>query len=303
MNTLFDHPAAAPRTDVGGLHPFSVLRADMGKWQNRKRAWNDLGFNSRAGREQTTTWNSTGCDNVSRKLGTEISGLSTFDPVLAELSYDWYTPTNGHILDPFAGGSVRGLVAGHGGYHYTGIDLSQQQVDANRPQVHAWRERGLIDDTTTVEYIAGDAADVTPTLPDHGYDYVFTCPPYHNLEVYSDLPEDLSTMAWGDFEDAYTHIITETIRALKPHRFATWVVGEVRDYKGMVRGLAPLTIAAHEAAGAHLYNDAVLLNVLGTVPMRLGNQWRASRKMGRHHQYVLTFVKGDPKAATRAATG
>ncbi|QVJ00350.1 hypothetical protein KGD82_16445 [Nocardiopsis eucommiae] len=64
-----------------------------------------------------------------------------------------------------------------------------------------------------------------------------------------------------------------------------------------------MTIAAHESVGARLYNDAILMNTLGTVPMRLGNQWRASRKMGRHHQYVLTFVKGDPKEATRAVSG
>ncbi|MEU9111734.1 hypothetical protein AB0D04_08075 [Streptomyces sp. NPDC048483] len=44
--------------------------------------------------------------------------------------------------------------------------------------------------------------------------------------------------------------------------------------------------------------DAVLMNTLGTVPLRIGNPWRASCKMGRHHQYVVTFVKGDPKRAT-----
>ncbi|QVJ00351.1 class I SAM-dependent methyltransferase [Nocardiopsis eucommiae] len=232
MTPLFDTPATKPET----IHPFSVLRADVGKWQDRKRAWNALGFNSRAGREHAKTWSTTGGDNVSQKLGKISDGLSTFDPVLAELSYDWYTPANGHILDPFAGGSVRGLVAGHGGYQYTGIDLSQKQVDANRPQIDAWHERGLIDTETRVEYIVGDAADVTPTLPDDHFDYVFTCPPYHNLEVYSDLPEDLSNMAWADFEDAYTQIITETIRALRPNRFATWVVGEVRDYRGWSAG-------------------------------------------------------------------
>jgi hypothetical protein len=67
----------------------------------------------------------------------------------------------------------------------------------------------------------------------------------------------------------------------------------------MLRGLLPLTIRAHQAAGAHLYNDAVLLNSIGTTHMRLPQQWRVSRKMGRHHQYVLTFVKGDPRIATR----
>ncbi|KUL24604.1 hypothetical protein [Streptomyces regalis] len=130
-----------------------------------------------------------------------------------------------------------------------------------------------------------------------------TCPPYRNLEKYSRHPADLSAMRWKEFADAYCALIAESVRCLPPHRFATWVVGEVRNSVCAIRGLVPLTIAAHEAAGARLYNDAVLMNTLGTVPMRLGNQWRASRKMGRHHQHVLTFVKGDPKRSTAHLRG
>ncbi|WP_367129945.1 MULTISPECIES: hypothetical protein [Streptomyces] len=64
--------------------------------------------------------------------------------------------------------------------------------------------------------------------------------------------------------------------------------------------MSQLALIDPAAVGARLYNDAILVNTLGTVPMRLGAQWRASRKMGRHHQYVLTFVKGDPRKATAA---
>lgn len=105
-------------------------------------------------------------------------------------------------------------------------------------------------------------------------------------------------MAWDDFADAYRQIIAETVRCLAEHRFATWIVGEIRDWRGVIRGLMPLTIEAHREAGASLYNDAVLVTALASLPRRIGAQWRTSRKMGRHHQYVLTFVKGDPKKAT-----
>jgi len=37
--------------------------------------------------------------------------LSIFDPVACELSYRWFCPKEGEVLDPFAGGSVRGIVA------------------------------------------------------------------------------------------------------------------------------------------------------------------------------------------------
>jgi len=58
------------------------------------------------------------------------SGTSIFDPVLTELAYRWFCPQGGSILDPFAGGSVRGIVAAHLGYQYTGLDLRSEQIAA-----------------------------------------------------------------------------------------------------------------------------------------------------------------------------
>lgn len=295
---LFDDDDALSAPTLGplpGIRPFSVLRTELGPWRDRRAAWNDLGLASRSGREHVTTYDG-GSEFARKHLVTINGGLSTFDPVLAETHYEWYCPDGGHVLDPFAGGSVRGLVAGNGGYRYTGVDLSPSQVDANEDQAADWAARDLL--AAKPSWVLGDAADVLPELPADAYDYVFTCPPYHNLEKYSDHPADLSAMRWKEFAEVYTEIIAESVRCLAEDRFATWVVGEVRNSLGAIRGLIPLTIAAHEAAGARLYNDAILMNTLGTVPMRLGNQWRASRKMGRHHQYVLTFVKGDPKRAT-----
>jgi Fe-S-cluster containining protein len=73
-----------------------------------------------------------------RKRGQEVSaadcGTSIFDPVLCELMYRWFCPPGGTVLDPFAGGSVRGIVAGMLGRRYWGCDLSEAQVKANRQQ-------------------------------------------------------------------------------------------------------------------------------------------------------------------------
>src|SRR5690606_40436359 len=103
-------------------------------------------------------------------------------------------PPGGRILDPFAGGATRGLVAAARGYHYTGIDLSGRQVESNRAQYVAWQDRGLI--TGSAEGITWPAQDVLPGL-DGGFDYVVTCPPYHNLERYADDPAGLSAMGWA----------------------------------------------------------------------------------------------------------
>ena len=59
------------------------------------------------------------------------TGTSVFDPVLTEVLLGWFAPAGGRILDPFAGGSVRGIVSATLGYHYTGIDLSAAQIAAD----------------------------------------------------------------------------------------------------------------------------------------------------------------------------
>jgi hypothetical protein len=49
-----------------------------------------------------------------------------------------------------------------------------------------------------------------------------------------------------------------------------------------------------------LYNDAVLVTAVGSLPIRVARQFEISRKLGRTHQSVLVFVKGDPRRATEA---
>jgi len=43
-----------------------------------------------------------------------------------------------------------------------------------------------------------------------------------------------------------------------------------------------------------LYNDAILINAVGSLPIRTASQFPNSRKLGRGHQNILVFYKGDP---------
>jgi hypothetical protein len=60
------------------------------------------------------------------------------------------------------------------------------------------------------------------------------------------------------------------------------------------------TITAFHDAGAMLYNEAILVTAVGSLPIRVGRQFSAGRKLGKTHQNVLVFVKGDPRKATDA---
>lgn len=222
------------------------------------------------------------------------SGTSIFDPVLCELAYRWFCPPGGTILDPFAGGSVRGIVASELGRPYVGVDLRDEQVEANRSQADR-----ICSDPLPVWYV-GDSRKIDEHAAGVEADFVFSCPPYLWLEVYSDDPADLSTLDEDAFQEAYCEIIAKTCARLKDNRFACFVIGEVRDKKGMLVNFYGKTVEAFERAGLQFYNDTILVTAAGSLPIRAGKQFATSRKMGRTHQYVLTFVKGDPKLATEA---
>lgn len=268
------------------IKPFSILDTRTKEWQDRKRWWiNTYKIQSELGREQTISktkfWN------------TEETSVSIFDATLCELMYDWFCPKGGTILDPFAGGSVRGIVASEMGYSYTGIDISETQILANQKQ------------SQKPNWIVGDSVDVLETLDDEAYDFIFTCPPYYDLEIYSDNENDLSNMDDEDFDDAYANILTECYSKLKDNRFFCIVLSETREvsktgnYKiGKYRNLVAKTIMGCEEIGFNFYNDMVLFNSQHQASKISKTYFDRNRKIASVHQNVLVFVKGNPDLAT-----
>lgn len=482
--------------------PFSVLDARQGYWQDRKRSWISIGISSELGREGNQLKYSDACNcggyskldeyKLKKTYGTEgnISGAQTgtsiFDPVLCELIYLWFSPIGGRVLDPFAGGSVRGIVAAKLGRSYIGIDLRREQVEENDLQwvgvnsqedftgkvrvsaamarlpfhgcdpeyiantckasccqsstsptgtlitvnpkeqktieelggiiidgllqprsgekrcpfkekndlcrlhdsgkkpfgciaspftlnkngtlivrnrykllkcydngskIPAYRafksslelifgsneanriikhfddgcgdievsiskenydiliENDLIKhggiakkidvDPIDPRWIVGDSLSIDEILSgEEPFDLLFTCPPYINLEQYSDDPADISTLPPEEFFNSYEKIIAKSVELLRPDSFAVFVVGEVRGSDGGYSGLVPKTIQLFEKAGAKFYNEAILVTAVGSLPIRVRKQFEGSRKLGKTHQNVLIFVKGDPVKAT-----
>ena len=210
-----------------------------------------------------------------------------FDPVLCEVVYNWYCSQGGTVFDPFAGGSVRGVVAEMLGRKYIGIDLSEKQIDANQMNAD---KIGVCP-----VWHCDDSRNADSYIDDETADLLFSCPPYHNLERYSRHPLDLSNMNYSDFIAAYCDIIAKACRKLKENRFAVWVVGDIRDTKGIYRDFPGVTKRIFKDNGLHLYNESVLLEQFGTAPMRAGKQFTAKRKVVKVHQNVLVFYKGDVK--------
>ena len=167
-----------------------------------------------------------------------------------------------------------------------------EQLEANRAQGEA-----ICSEIMPV-WVCADSMTIDGL--DAAADMVFTCPPYADLEVYSDDPKDISTMPYDRFIEAYSAIIEKTCGKLKADRFAVVVVGEVRNKKGGYYNFVGDTIQAFKNAGMTYYNEMILITAAGSLPIRVGGQFNASRKIGKTHQNVLVFVKGDGKKATKA---
>lgn len=309
------------------IPPFDVLDARQGWWQERKRAWLDLGIRSQIGRGEGLVYRSPSsadpafydkkraaeaaagrefstaeflAEHYTRDLDDPIdSGTSIFDPVLTELAVRWFSPPGGMILDPFAGGSVRGLVSHVLGRRYTGNDLAAAQIAANVAQGEDFRARGLID--AVPSWSVGDSRPWVAALPAGAYDAIVTCPPYLWLERYGEDPGELSALDAEAFEEAYTAILAGAARALRPDRFAVLVTGDVRDPRsGALVDFRGMTIRAAGAAGLALQSAAVLLTPVGSLAPRAARVFGAGRLLGRCHQDVLVFCNGDRRAAAAA---
>ena len=262
--------------------PFSVLDTKSGNWQKRKRLWINKGLKSEVGREIQYKYGFNPDEMQSGKK--EEDRVSVFDPALCEVLYKWFCVEGGEILDPFAGGSVRGIVANKLSYKYTGIDIRQEQIDSNREQA-----LNILDINNQPQWYVGDSNEVLEGF-NKEFDFIFSCPPYADLEVYSDLEGDISNKPYEEFLRLYESIIEKSCKLLKKDGLACFVVGEVRDKKGNYIGFVPDTIRAFEKCGMKFYNEAILLNAIASASMRANGNMK-SKKLVKVHQNILVFKK------------
>lgn len=271
------------------LAPTSVLNTRDINWQKLKRKWFNLGIKSEVGRNSTTgntkdmtELSKRGYDSISWNHTSNQTGISIFDPVICEIVYKWFGKCN--ILDPFAGGSVRGIVAHKLGFKYTGIELRQEQVDSNIEQALE-----ILEINNQPKWYIGDSEEIVKDL-DPNYDLIFSCPPYMNLEVYSELPEDLSNMNDFKFIEKYNSIIKNTCDKLVNGGYAVFVVGDLRDNKGYYKDFTGITKSAFKYAGMKLYNELIIVNPVGSKAMTMEGGFR-NGKLAKVHQNIYVFKK------------
>ena len=276
--TSADH--AGKLNEKFGVPPFSVLDARQGYWQERKKAWKEKICDNGQARDVAIY---SGMESWS---GGAFADASILDPVLSELACRWFMPGAGNTFDVFAGDTVFGYVSAHLGNHFTGIELRKEQAEFNQAAC-----AGL-----DAQYICDDGRNVLDHIGAETQDLFFSCPPYFDLEKYSDLPNDASNQSsYAEFYEIIDTAFANAIKCLKPNRFAVVVCGDVRDKKtGAYYGFPDDIKQTFKRNGMMLYNELVLVDNVGTARLRAG-KYMQHRKIVKVHQNVLVFYNGDAK--------
>ena len=281
--------------------PFSILDSQVGEWLKKRNEWESILKNRSENVRNITAKSNTPYINKfdydPGYKGLERNGnISTFDPFLCEILVRWFSRDNDIIFDPFAGGHVRGAVSAILGRSYEGVDLNPMQVEANRENWDKICEIYNSDEFGTPVWTCYDSFKFVQEAYKQHYDMLLSCPPYYNLEIYSDDERDLSACkTYEQFIEKYRAIIKGSYGLLKDDSFAVIVVEEIRKPDGIFYGFVPDTIRAFTDAGFLFYNEMILENRIMSLGVRCPKYFEQSRKVGRHHQNVLVFFKGNPK--------
>lgn len=263
------------------IPPMTVFDTRQGYWQDRKRLWNNLINDDGESRKDTLSLKSiTDRDYVPAGF----NSVSILDAALAEIINTWFLPTGQKCktCDPFAGDTVFGFVSSYLGNDFTGIELRPEQAEINNKRVEGM----------TAKYICDDGQNIAQHLEPESQDLIFSCPPYFDLEKYSDLPNDASNQDYDGFIKILDNAFTGAIKCLKNNRFAVVVMSDVRDKKGFYLPICDDITRIFTKNGMQLYNEIILVNVAGTAQIRAAQAMK-NRKVVRTHQEVLVFYKGD----------
>lgn len=213
---------------------------------------------------------------------------SIFDPVLAEIILRWFAPLDGGlVVDPFAGDSSFGFISSVLGFRFTGIELRQEQVDVNSR---------ICEGIDGVRYVCDDGRNIVQHVGRGEADLLFSCPPYFNLEKYSDDERDASNQKdYSAFLSVLSDVLTAGGQCLKENRFAVIVIGDVRDNRGGYYDIPGDTVKIFQKNGFSLVNHFILVESMASAALRAARQMSTARKAIKVHQDVLVFYKGNPR--------
>lgn len=281
--------------DMFLIEPYSVINTRDQKWQKLKKYWNNILKEDGETREEECfkIRRNTGIQKRNNDIPTKKQkqflyndkNISLFDPVVSQLCYQWFCINGGHVIDCCSGDTRKGNVIAKLGGKYTGIELRENQVIHNNSKSFEG-----------ATWICDSGININRYIPDKSADMILSCPPYYNLEVYSENENDLSNKNnYNDFIELLGQMYSNTIKCLKDDSFACIVIQNIRKTKSQLYiDYYPFKediIKIFTNNGMFFYNDIVILKANGTAQMR-AIPYMNQKKIVPIHEYLLVFYKG-----------
>ncbi len=189
-------------------------------------------------------------------------------------------PTGGRVLDAFAGGAVRGVVSTIMGMSYHGVEIRKAQINENLGILKGLGLKGA-------KYYLSDGRFLDDV--EGPFDMALTCPPYYDLEQYSDQPDDLSNLgSYWEFNAGMAFSALAHAKLMKPGAFVCIVVGLFRDKTGELVDFRAHTVENFREAGFTFWQDIILSKNFGSAAKRSGNAWKG-HKLVPIHEHLLVF--------------
>ena len=208
------------------------------------------------------------------KVGGGARALSKFNSENCKNIINFFTSENDVVLDPFAG-RTRAIIANELNRKYVGFELTEKYFPQEKSE-------------NRVIYNM-DSLNMSNVLNNHIFDLVFTCPPYWNMEKYSDDPNDLSTFKTYDlFLNGCNKRLVKATKYLKEDGFLIVVLMDFRQ-KGKFYSWHNDTINYfHKNTDFKLY-DTILWEMSPAKRQPLYPQALLNRRMLNTHEYCLVF--------------
>jgi hypothetical protein len=217
-----------------------------------------------------------------KKSGSRVQA-SIMPAELVAFFAKYYAKPGDTYLDPFIGQGVQMQVAHELGMHYIGMDASRTFM------AYVERTRDRIDDhTTTIDVRLGDSRHPTH-IPDHTGDFMFTSPPYWDVEYYGDEPEQLGTNhTYDEFMTGITDVMRAWHPKMKPGAYAIINTNDIRKDGRFIPYHADY-IRATTNAGWTMHDMWIIDGLVGGLPKAFGVAFNLKRIAPKVHEYALVF--------------
>jgi DNA modification methylase len=242
--------------------------------------------------------------------------LAQTPTILVERLIKFYTEPGDTILNPMCERAPHLLIANYLKRHAIGQDICEKfirhDVEKVKKRILAAQSLNPDDNKILVEtenlfisaynglqfaLIKGDSRHID--LPNNSIDFIITSPPYWNLGIYGDEPEQAGsgTMAgkgdtptFVEFLAAMKDIYAECYRVLKPGKYMAVQVNDFRK-GGKFYNYHCATINTLEDVGFNLHDIIIYNTSLHPLAAIFTSQLAERRIFAKNHEYNITVRK------------